>query len=169
MSSFARGNRIFQVSDNASVEVLASATIPNIANPEAAGIITAETTSGCQTASVVVRGVKKIDVFIDITAQSNATHLYVKFRFSDKASPNVATPTDWGVVLIDKIDTTTGISSVQEYMLKIPLDTVNGTANTNQDRRFVTRITDISGIHASALVWCDGAGTTGSVTFVRHS
>jgi hypothetical protein len=169
-SSTARGNRIYRLGDNDSVVVLpVGSAIPNIANPEAAGIITAEGTAGCQTASATVRGVKKLDVFVDVATNAGAANLYLKFRFSDKDSPDVTNPLHWGFVLVDNIDTATGISSVQEYIVKIPLDTVNGTANTNQPRRFSTRITDISGIFASAIIWADGTNTVASVTFVRHS
>lgn len=169
-SSTARGNRIYRLGDNDSVVVLpAGSIIPNIVDPEAAGIITAETTAGCQTGSLVVRGVKKLDVFVDVTTNASASNLYIKFRFSDKESPDTAQPLDWGFVMVDNVDATTGISSVQEYIVKIPLDTVNGATNTNQPRRFATRITEISGIFASAIIWADGGNTAASVTFVRHA
>jgi len=162
--STARGNRIYQQSDNKAVVVKASSTIPNVADP-----VLAEADANAQTAAVLVRGVEKLDVFIDVTAQTTATELYIKFRFSDKDAPNPATVTDWGYILVDDIASSTGISSVQEYMVKIDLDNVNGTANTNQARRYCTRIEQISGIWASAIVWSNGGSTTGSVTFVRHS
>ena len=163
-ASTARGNRIYKFSDNDAVVAKVSGTIPSIANP-----VLAEADANAQTSAVLVRGVEKLDVFIDVTAQTTATELYIKFRFSDKDAPSPGTVTDWGYVLIDNIDTATGISSVQEYMLKIDLDNVNGTANSNQARRYCTRIEQISGIWASAIVWSNGANTTGSVTFVRHS
>lgn len=167
-SSTARGNRVYRFSDNDAVIVKANGSIPNIANPEGAGILTAESTALCQTSSASVLGVTKIDVFIDVTANPAATFLYVKFRFSDLELPDVGTPTHWGYVMIDDIAAATGISSVKEYMVKIDLNNVNGTANANQPRRFVTRIEQISGTSASAVVWSDGAGTEGTVTFVRH-
>jgi len=167
--STARGNRIYQFGDNASVVVLPSGTIPNIANPEAAGIITAETTAGCQTASLTVLGVRQLDVFVDVTANAGAANLYIKFRFSDKQTADVTLPLEWGFVMVDSIDAATGISSVQEYLVKVPLDTVNGTANTDLPRRYVTRVNEISGIFASAIIWADGAGTVASVAVVRHS
>lgn len=162
--STARGNRIYKQSDNESVVVKQSGSIPNVADP-----VTAEITADAQTSEILVRGVKKLSVFIDVTANAGAAFLYIKFRFSDKKSPSVSTPTDWGSVMVDDIDAATGISSAQEYLLKIDLDNVNGTANANVPRRYCTRIEQISGIWASALVYSDGGGTVGSVTFVRHS
>jgi len=162
--STARGNRIYKQSDNESVVVKESGSIPNVADP-----VTAESTALAQTSAVLVRGVQKIDAFIDVTTNAGAAFLYVKFRFSDKKSPSVSTPTDWGSVMVDNIDTATGISSAQDYLVKIDLDNVNGTANSNAARRYCIRIEQISGIWASALVYSDGDGTVGSVTFVRHS
>ena len=162
--STARGNRIYQQSDNKAVVAKASGTIPN-----ATDALDAETTTDALTSAVLVRGVEKIDVFVNVIAQTAATELYIKFRFSDLDAPDVTNVTDWGYILVDDVASATGISSVQEYMVKIDLDNVNGTANLNQARRYCTRIEQISGIWASAIVWSNGAGTLGSVTFVRHS
>ena len=164
-SSTARGNRIYQFSDNDAVEVMASGALAAVADP-----VTAETTPAAQTGAVVIRGVEQLSVVVDVTAvNAAAANLFIKFRFSDKDSPSVATPTDWGCIMVDKLDTATGISSVQDYMVKIDLHTVNGTANANQPRRYVTRIQRASGIHASALVWVtNGGAATASVTFIRH-
>ena len=165
-SSTARGNRIYQFSDNDAVEVMASGALPAIADP-----VSAEAAlSGAQTAAVVVRGVEQLSVVVDVTAvNAAAANLFIKFRFSDMDSPSVATATDWGCVMVDDVAAATGISSVQDYMVKIDLHTVNGTANANQPRRYVTRIQRISGVHASALVWITAGGAaTASVTFVRH-
>ena len=166
-SSTARGNRIYQFSDNDAIEVMASGALAAVADP-----VTAESTSAAQTAAVVIRGVEQLSVVVDVTVvNAAAANLFIKFRFSDKDSPSVSTPTDWGCVMVDKVDTATGISSVQDYMVKIDLHSVNGTPNADQPRRYVTRIQRVSGIHASALVWItSGAGSaaTASVTFVRH-
>ncbi len=164
MASTARGNRIYKFSDNESVVAKASGSIPNVADP-----VTAESTALAQTSAVLVRGVQKLDVFIDVASNGAAAFLYVKFRFSDKESPSVSVPTDWGSLMVDNIDTATGISSAQEYLLKIDLDNVNGTANPNVPRRYCTRVEQVSGLWASALVYSDGNLTVGSVTFVRHS
>lgn len=165
MASTARGNRIYQFSDNEAVEVLPSASLAALADP-----IAAEISQPAQTAAVVVRGVEQLSVIVDVTAvDAAAVNLFIKFRFSDMASPDVTIPTDWACIMVDDIAAATGISSVQDYMVKIDLHTVNGTANANQPRRYVTRIQRISGIYASALVWITAGGTaTGSVTFVRH-
>ena len=72
--STARGNRIYKQSDNESVVVKQSGSIPNVADP-----VTAEITADAQTSEILVRGVKKLSVFIDVTANAGAAFLYIKF------------------------------------------------------------------------------------------
>ena len=164
-SSTARGNRVYQLSDNDAVEVMASGALAAVANP-----VLAESAAGARTAAVSLLGVKQLSVIVDITAiDAAAVNLFIKYRFSDEASPAIGTPTDWGCIMVDNIDTATGISTVQEYMVKIDPHSVNGTANAAVARRYVTRIQQVSGTFGSALVWITAGGTaTGSVTFVRH-
>ena len=165
-ASTARGNRIYRYSDNDSVVVKASGTLATAADP-----LAAEALAAAQTSALLIRGVTKIDYIIDVTSNTApATFLYVKFRFSDKESPDVTVPADWGYVMTDNIDAATGISTVQEYMVKIDLQNVNGTANPGfaAGRRYVTRIEQISGIYASAIVYADAGNVIGSVTAVRH-
>lgn len=129
---------------------------------------TAEADTTAQTSMLNVMGCKQVDVFIDVTNNAIANKLFVKVRFSGLTAPDVATFTDWGYVQIDNIDTATGISTVQEYMIEIDLITTNGIPNPNQFRRYLSRIQQVSGRFVSAIVWADAGGARGTVSFLRQ-
>jgi hypothetical protein len=133
----------------------------------AAGAPTAELQAGAQTAAVSIAGCTQLDIFVNVTDLSTATKLYIKVRFSGKQTPSIATNTDWGYIQIDNIAGATGISSVQDYMIEIDLRNVNGVASANP-RRYISRIQQISGRHASAIVWADQGTPKGAVYFMRQ-
>jgi hypothetical protein len=83
----------------------------------------------------------------------------VLFRFSGDAAPDVTAPEEWGLLCVDNIDPATGVSLVMPYQATITLSGVG---------RYLLRIDQISGSHGSAIVWTDGAGATGSVSFQRQ-
>jgi hypothetical protein len=128
--------------------------------------LAAESTAACQTRGVAITGVRQLDVMINVVDRLSATKIYLKVRFSGLASPDPATPTDWGFVMTDNLDAATGISSAQEYVIELDLLNVNGVANASVSRRYTTRIQQISGLHASAIVWADNA-VAGAVSFVQ--
>ena len=133
----------------------------------AADPLTAETTPACQTLAVNIQGVKQLGILVAIEDRNNAQKLFIKVRFSGKAAPSIANVPDWGMVCVDNIDGTTGISTVQEYMIEVDLLTVNGVANPTLSRTLVLRIEQISGLHASAIVWCDADMGPAEVFFVQ--
>ena len=128
----------------------------------------AETDTDAQTSMLSVQGCKQVDVFIYITNPAAATKLFVKVRFSGLKAPAVANFLNWGYVQIDNIDATTGISTVQEYMIEIDLVNTNGLPNPLQVRRYLSRIQQVSGRFVSAIVWTDVAGAEGTVSFLRQ-
>ena len=150
-------------------QVLDASLVPFSAFAVPAGIPTAEVTAACQTSSVNIQGCKQLDIFVDVaTNPGNAsTKLYIKVRFSGKQFPDPAVNTDWGYIQIDNIDAATGISSVQDYVIEIDLLNANGAAS-GAPRRYVSRIQQISGRHASAVVWVDAGTATGTVSFMRQ-
>ena len=133
----------------------------------AAGAPTAEADPLAHTSSVNIQGCKQLDIFVNVATNpgSTSTKLYIKVRFSGKQTPATGTNADWGYVQVDKLDTATGISSVQDYMIEIDLVNVNGTASA---RRYISRIQQISGRHASAVVWVNAGTATGTVYFQRQ-
>ena len=136
----------------------------------AAGAPTAEADPLAHTSSVNIQGCKQLDIFVDVATNpsSTSTKLYIKVRFSGKQTPATGTNADWGYVQVDKLDTATGISSVQDYMIEIDLVNVNGTASAVVPRRYISRIQQISGRHASAVVWVNAGTATGTVYFQRQ-
>tara|TARA_R100001163_G_scaffold64883_2_gene60276 strand:- start:1026 stop:1529 length:504 start_codon:yes stop_codon:yes gene_type:complete len=136
----------------------------------AANAPAAEIDTDCHTTSVNIQGCKQLDIFVDVATNpgSSSTKLYIKVRFSGKQAPSTGTNADWGYVQVDKLDTATGISSVQDYMIEIDLVNVNGTASAVVPRRYISRIQQISGRHASAVVWVDAGTATGTVYFQRQ-
>lgn len=161
-----RGNRLYKISDNSRVVVRQAAALLSASDP-----VTAEGDADAQTDAIAIRGVTKIDYFIDVTANPNsATFLYFKIRFSEKSDPSVSNVNDWSYICIDNIDTANGISSVQEYMVKVDLQNVNGSAFLGfaSGRRYVIRIEQISGIFASAIVYADQQGVQATISAVRH-
>ena len=145
-------------------DTLEKLVLTNIA--QSAGPLTAEADAACQTLGCDIRGVKQLGIMINVTDKGAATALFVKVRFSGLAAPSPATLTDWGFVCVDNIDSSTGISTVQEYAMQVDLANVNGVANPATARRICLRVEQISGLHASAIVWADSA-VTGTVTFVQ--
>lgn len=135
----------------------------------AAGAPTAEADPLAHTSSVNIQGCKQLDIFVDVATNpgSTSTKLYIKVRFSGKLAPATGTNADWGYIQVDDI-ATTGISSVQDYMIEIDLLTVNNIASAVVPRRYVSRIQQISGRHASAVVWVDAGTATGTVYFMRQ-
>ena len=134
-----------------------------------AGAPTAEANPLAHTTAVNIQGCKQLDIFVDVAAVGiGATKLYIKVRFSGKQTPSTGTNADWGYIQVDKLDTATGISSVQDYMIEIDLANVNGVASAVFPRRYISRIQQISGRHASAVVWVDGGVVTGTVYFMRQ-
>jgi len=130
--------------------------------------LVAEATPAAQTSAVSILGVKQLDIFIDITTNPNSL-LYVKVRFSGKESPDVAVPTDWGMVQVDNVAGATGISTAQEYMVEIDLNSVNGVVPVaGAPRRYLVRIDQVSGLWASALVWVGSGNGQGKVYFQRQ-
>ena len=136
----------------------------------AASAVAAEPDPTCHTTSVNVQGCKQLDIFVNVETNpaSTSTKLYIKVRFSGKETPVTGTNADWGYIQVDKLDTATGISSVQDYMIEIDLANVNGTASALVPRRYISRIQQISGRHASAVVWVDAGTATGTVYFMRQ-
>lgn len=128
----------------------------------------AEIDPDCHTTAVNIQGCKQLDIFVDVATNAGAAKLYIKVRFSGKQSPSTGTNADWGYIQVDNIDATTGISSVQDYMIEIDLLNVNGTASAVVPRRYISRIQQISGRHASAVVWVDAGTATGTVYFQRQ-
>lgn len=136
----------------------------------AANSLVAEADPTARTSSVNVQGCSQLDICVDVTLPRLATTLYIKVRFSGKSDPDTSVLRDWGYVQTDNIDSATGISSVQEYMIEIDLTKVNGVALV-APRRYVSRIQRISGRYASAVVWVDAPGSStafGSVYFLRQ-
>ena len=136
----------------------------------AANAPAAEIDTDCHTTSVNIQGCKQLDIFVDVATNpgSTSTKLYIKIRFSGKQTPATGTNADWGYVQVDKLDTATGISSVQDYMIEIDLVNVNGTASAVVPRRYISRIQQISGRHTSAVVWVNAGTATGTVYFMRQ-
>ena len=134
--------------------------------PTAADALAAETTAGCQTLSCDIRGVKQIGILCNVTNRNAANTLFIKVRFSGLENPDVTQPTQWGFIMTDDIDGATGISAVQEYVIQIDLQNVNGVANPSVARQFCTRICGISGLHASAILWAD-SDVNAEIYFVR--
>jgi hypothetical protein len=136
----------------------------------AANAPAAEIDTDCHTTSVNIQGCKQLDIFVDVATNpgSTSTKLYIKIRFSGKQTPATGTNADWGYVQVDKLDTATGVSSVQDYIIKIDLVNVNGTASAVVPRRYISRIQQISGRHASAVVWVNAGTATGTVYFMRQ-
>ena len=134
----------------------------------AADAVAAEPDPTCHTTSVNVQGCKQLDIFVNITNRGSATKLYIKIRFSGKLAPATGTNTDWGYIQVDNVAAATGISSVQDYQIEIDLSNVATVADARTARRYVSRIQQISGRHASAVVWVDGANCTGTVYFMRQ-
>jgi hypothetical protein len=130
----------------------------------------AEIDTDTHTTAVNIQGCKQLDIFIDVATNpgNNSTKLYIKVRFSGKQTPSTGANADWGYIQVDKLDTATGISSVQDYMIEIDLLNVNGTGATTFPRRYISRIQQISGRHASAVVWVDAGTATGTVYFQRQ-
>jgi len=137
-----------------------------------ASVVNAETDSDCHTTSVNIQGCKQLDVFVDVSQSAGTTaKLYIKVRFSGKQAPATGTNADWGYIQVDNIDAATGISTVQDYLIEIDLLNVNGVsrgAAPLAPRRYVSRISQISGRHASAVVWIDGGALEGTVYFQRQ-
>lgn len=136
----------------------------------AASAVAAEPDTDCHTTSVNIQGCKQLDIFVDVATNPapKSTKLYIKVRFSGKQTPVTGTNADWGYIQVDNIDAATGISTVQDYMIEIDLLNVNGTASTALPRRYISRIVQISGRHASAVVWVDAGAATGTVYFQRQ-
>ena len=89
----------------------------------AADPLTAETTPACQTLAVNIQGVKQLGILVAIEDRNNAQKLFIKVRFSGKASPSIATFPDWVMVCVANTDGTPGIITVQDYMLDVDLHT----------------------------------------------
>jgi len=161
-------------SDVEEIAVLGTAAVPatidDLTNGGLADVVTAEGTPACQTSSLNIQGCKQLDIFIDITANPvAASKLFVKVRFSGKESPDTSVVRDWGYIQIDDVDSATGVSTVMEYLVEIDLDAVNGVAGpAGAERRYCLRIQQISGRHASAIVWTDVALVEGVVYFMRQ-
>lgn len=136
----------------------------------AANAPAAEVDPDCHTTAVNIQGCTQLDIFVDIVQNpaSSSTKLYIKIRFSGKKDPSTSTNGDWGYIQIDNIDGTTGISTVQDYLIEIDLLNVNGTPSAAFPRRYISRIQQISGRHASAVIWVDGGTATGTVYFQRQ-
>ena len=136
----------------------------------AANAPAAEIDPDCHTTAVNIQGCKQLDIFVDVATNpgSTSTKLYIKVRFSGKQSPSTGTNADWGYIQVDNIDSATGISSVQDYMIEIDLLNVNGTASAVVPRRYISRIEQISGRHVSAVAWVDAGTATGTVYFQRQ-
>ena len=156
-------------SDVVEVPVLGTAATP-ATFAVAADAPTAEIAAGAQTDSTNIAGCKQLDIFVDVATNpaSTATKLYIKVRFSGKATPLTATNADWGYIQIDNIAAASGISSVQDYMIEVDLLNVNGVASAVVPRRYISRIQQISGRYASAIVWTDAGTATGTVYFMRQ-
>jgi len=133
-----------------------------------AGAPTAEASTVAHTSSVNIQGCKQLDIFVDVATNAGAAKLYIKVRFSGKDTPATGTNADWGYIQVDNITAATGISSVQDYMIEIDLLNVNGIASAVVPRRYISRIQQISGRHASAVVWVDAGTATGTVYFQRQ-
>ena len=133
---------------------------------QAAGPLAAEANAACQTASCSLTGVKQLGIVANITNRNAATLLNIKVRFSGKPNPDVTVVTDWGFIMVDNIDTSTGISTVQEYVIQIDLANVNGVANPTTARQYVCRVEQISALNASAIVFADSA-CDGEIYFVN--
>ena len=151
-------------------DVVETVARPTGAFKVAASAPAAEIDPDCQTTAVNIQGCKQLDIFIDVATNPGdaSTKLYMKIRFSGKQTPDTATNADWGYIQIDNIAGATGISSVQDYMIEIDLLNVNGTAATTFPRRYISRIQQISGRHASAIVWTDAGTAEGTVYFMRQ-
>ena len=136
----------------------------------AAGAPTAEADPLAHTSSVNIQGCKQLDIFVDVATNpgNTSTKLYIKVRFSGKQSPATGTNADWGYIQTDNVDAATGISSVQDYMIEIDLLNVNGVGSLTLPRRYISRIQQISGRHASAVVWVDAGVASGTVYFMRQ-
>tara|TARA_R110002110_G_scaffold29784_9_gene105797 strand:+ start:84 stop:605 length:522 start_codon:yes stop_codon:yes gene_type:complete len=158
-------------SDVIETEALGTALVPATFKV-AANAPAAEIDPDCHTTSVNIQGCKQLDIFVDVATNPagppTATKLYIKVRFSGKLSPATGTNADWGYIQVDNIASATGISAVQDYMIEIDLLNVNGTASAVVPRRYISRIQQISGRHASAVVWVDAGTATGTVYFMRQ-
>ena len=152
-------------SDVVEAEVRALGAFKVAANAPAAEIDT-----DTHTTAVNIQGCTQLDIFVDVATNpgNTSTKLYIKVRFSGKQSPSTGTNADWGYIQVDNIDSATGISSVQDYMIEIDLLNVNGTASAVVPRRYISRIEQISGRHASAVIWVDAGTATGTVYFQRQ-
>jgi len=154
-------------SDVSASVVLPSSFLPTLSGAGLADAVTAETTAGCQTSSVIIQGCKQLDIFVNVTVAAAASKLFLKVRFSGKEQPLVATAADWGFIQVDNIDATTGLSPVREYVIEIDLVNVNGIANPAA-RNYCFRVEQISGRYASAIVWVDTANVQAEVSFERQ-
>ena len=143
------------IQDNVEIEVRANAVLPPAASTTAA-----EAAATNRTELVSLIGARQIDCFINFSVVDAAsTEFYIRFRFSGKAAPSIATPSDWAYIKVDNIDTATGISEVQDYEIKF-------TPTLGQS---VLRITQTSGIWVSAVLFVNqGATTECSVSFMRQ-
>ena len=152
-------------SDVVETEVRASGVFKVAANAPAA-----EVDTDCHTTAVNIQGCKQLDIFVDVAQNpgNTTTKLYIKVRFSGKQEPATGTNADWGYIQIDNIAAASGISSVQDYMIEIDLLNVNGVASAVFPRRYISRIQQISGRHASAIVWVDAGTAVGTVYFQRQ-
>lgn len=163
-------------SDVEEIAVLGTAAVPvvitDLTNGGLADVVEAEVEATCQTSSLNIQGCKQLDIFIDITSVPSpfiSGKLFVKVRFSGKESPSTAVVSDWGYIQVDDIDAATGVSTVMEYLVEINLAAVNGVAITAHGlRRYCLRIQQISGRHASAIVWTDTGAFGGVVYFMRQ-
>jgi len=128
--------------------------------PLAADVTVAEINAANQTATVPLYGAREIDAFINFSAVDGAsTEFFLRFRFSGKLAPAIAVVDDWGYVKIDNIDAATGISTVQDYEIKL----------TPTARTHVLRICQTSGTWVSCVLWVNAGVTTScSVSFVRQ-
>ena len=154
-------------SDVAATVALPSSFLPTLGGAGLADAVTAETTPTCQTGAVNIQGCKQLDIFVDVTTSAAASKIFLKVRFSGKEQPLVTSPTDWGFIQIDNIDPATGMSSVREYVIEIDIASVNGIANV-APRYYCFRIQQISGRHASAIVWTNGANVEAEILFQRQ-
>jgi len=141
--------------DKAEIPVKADGALPLAAN-----YTVAETNVNNWTDAIPLYGAREIDAFIDFSnVDAASTEFFLRFRFSGKSAPSIGTVNDWGYVKIDNIDTSTGVSTVQDYEIKF----------TPTARRHLLRICQISGTWVSCVLWVNaGATTTCSVSFVRQ-
>lgn len=138
----------------------------------AANAVGAETDPDCHTEAVDIQGCKQLDIFVDVNQSAGTTaKLYLKVRFSGKSAPDTTINEDWGYIQTDNVDPVTGISTVQDYLIEIDLLNINGVsrgAAPLSPRRYISRIPQISGRHASVIVWIGGGALDGTVYFMRQ-